>query len=123
MFAIMRKILVVAAFLVTFLFVFSATGAVFAQGIHLTLTPTTTVATPTVTHAPSKAVVKKNYFSNPQNDTEQTIQSLFAQRPANHLTYLNFCAYFVQYAVKIGVPANTIGLILLLPLLATIVAF
>lgn len=48
---------------------------------------------------------------------------LFKRRPADTLTPLNFTAYAVQSAVKSGVPSRTIILILLLPMLATIIAF
>lgn len=46
----------------------------------------------------------------------------FANRPADTLTPVNFIPYFVQYSIKIGVPANTVVLILLLPFLATSIA-
>jgi len=63
-------------------------------------------------------------ITKPESEQEKkTIVALFAKRPADKLTYYNFTAYLVQYGFKIGVPANTIILILLLPLLATIVAF
>jgi hypothetical protein len=68
--------------------------------------------------------IKKDDITKPEEDAEkQEVLKLFTQRPATHLTYTNFIAYFIQYSVKIGVPANTIILILLLPLLASIVAF
>ena len=52
----------------------------------------------------------------------QEYLELFENRPVDRLTPFNFMAYAVQYAVRQGVPANTIMLILLLPFLATIVA-
>lgn len=48
---------------------------------------------------------------------------LFERRPAENLTPLNFAAYAVQESVKAGVPSRTIILILLLPMLATLIAF
>lgn len=48
---------------------------------------------------------------------------LFAKRPADTLNPLNFAAYSIQSSVKAGVPSRTIILILLLPMLATIIAF
>lgn len=56
-------------------------------------------------------------------DSRDEVLDLFAKRPANSLTPLNFTAYFVQESVKAGVPSRTIILILLLPMLATIIAF
>ncbi len=48
---------------------------------------------------------------------------LFEKRPAKTLTPFNFAAYSVQESVRAGVPSRTIILILLLPMLATIIAF
>lgn len=48
---------------------------------------------------------------------------LFLKRPINEPNFLNFMGYTVQYAVRSGVPVNTIILILLLPFLATSVVF
>jgi hypothetical protein len=49
--------------------------------------------------------------------------ALFATRPANKLSWTNFAAFGVQYAVSVGIPANTVMLILMLPILATMLAF
>src|SRR5579859_6089435 len=114
----MKKIMFVLCCLFFFsLLVFAKGDTVFA--IPPTLTTTLPSTTPTVTPSTIKIDITKtdNYFQ------QQNIQTLFAKRPATKPTFLNFSAYIVQYAVKIGVPANTIVLILLLPLLATIVAF
>lgn len=53
---------------------------------------------------------------------EEAIQ-LFKLRPATKPTLLNFSAYLVQSAIRAGVPSATVILILLLPMLATIIAF
>lgn len=109
------------------LFVFSFVSAESSFAAELSLNPSITpsvteVATPSVTQA--QPALQKGDVTRPDNPLEQqSVRSLFSRRPANTPTVLNFCAYIVQYAVKIGVPANTIVLILLLPLLATIVAF
>jgi hypothetical protein len=58
-----------------------------------------------------------------QTARAENIKKLFANRPVSHLTPLNFIAYYIQYAVKAGVPTNTVILILLLPLLATAIVF
>lgn len=48
---------------------------------------------------------------------------LFNKRPINEPDFVNLMGYTVQYAVRTGVPVNTIILILLLPLIATIIVF
>lgn len=58
-----------------------------------------------------------------ENERRSEVLVLFTQRPADDLTLLNGIAYGVQFAVRSGVPANTIMLILLLPILATLYAF
>ena len=50
-------------------------------------------------------------------------EALFARRPIDHLSITNFMEYGIQYAYNSGIPANTIMLVLLLPLLASIYAF
>lgn len=54
---------------------------------------------------------------------KQEIQELFARRPAQELGLFNGIAAGVQYAIGLGIPANTIVLLLLMPVLATIVTF
>ena len=68
--------------------------------------------------------LKKGYVTQPEEASEKAqFFALFARRPATELTLFNFFAYGVQYAVSVGIPANTVMLILLLPLLATMLAF
>ncbi len=68
--------------------------------------------------------LKKEDITKPEEEAEKgQILDLFANRPISNLTPFNFIAFTVQYAVGVGVPANTIVLILLLPFLATLVAF
>lgn len=63
-------------------------------------------------------------LTKPEEDTKkQEIQELFERRPAQELGFLNGIAYGVQYAIGLGIPANTIVLLLLMPVLATIVTF
>lgn len=57
-----------------------------------------------------------------EEEAKREYLELFKSRPIDRVTPLNFMEYAVQYAVRQGVPANTIMLILLLPFLATIVA-
>lgn len=51
------------------------------------------------------------------------ILTLFADRRVESPSLWSFMAYWVQQAVMLGVPANTIVLILLAPIISTIVAF
>ena len=69
--------------------------------------------------------IKKGDVTQPE-EAEKRVEffALFAQRQVEKITPLNFMAYAVQYAVRTGgVPANTVVLILLLPLLASLIAF
>lgn len=56
-------------------------------------------------------------------DEKVEILSLFEQRSVDEPSIVNFFAYWVQEAILMGIPANTIVLILLIPILATLVAF
>lgn len=68
--------------------------------------------------------IKKEDVTRPEEEeVRDRILLLFDRRPITELTFLNVFGYSVQYAVGNGVPANTIVLIFLLPLLATVVAF
>src|SRR5258708_1645718 len=80
-------------------------------------------ATPTATPA-AQIKLEKGDITQPEAEkVKREVFALFAKRPADQPTIWNITAYLVQYAVKIGIPANTVILILLLQLLATIVAF
>jgi hypothetical protein len=77
----------------------------------------------------SDSAKKKEDKDKPQDVTQPEEEEakreyleLFKNRPISNITPFNFMEYSVQYAVRQGVPANTIMLILLLPFLATIVA-
>ncbi|KKQ96546.1 MAG: hypothetical protein A3C27_01815 [Candidatus Levybacteria bacterium RIFCSPHIGHO2_02_FULL_39_36] len=58
-----------------------------------------------------------------EDEAKKEFIELFSSRPIEDITFFNFAGFFVQYAVRSGVPANTIILILLLPFLATLVVF
>jgi len=64
-----------------------------------------------------------NAITNPEQDKQRkaVLTTLEKQRNINHVSFTNFMPYAIQYAILAGVPTNTIVLILLLPLLATIV--
>lgn len=48
---------------------------------------------------------------------------LYMKRPINDPDFLNIMEYTIQYAIRTGVPANIIILILLLPFIATLFVF
>lgn len=58
-----------------------------------------------------------------EEEAKKEFIELFSSRPIEDVNFFNFAGFFVQYAVRSGVPANTIILILLLPFLATLVVF
>jgi len=107
-------------FSLIFVFLFSSqTYAVFAQAIK-----PPKVATNAAELASQSAQAKETEkaVTEPE-ETKQKIEvvTLLEQRASGDLSFTNFFPYAVSYAVKAGVPANTIILILLLPLLATII--
>lgn len=70
-----------------------------------------------------KKIEKEDITKPEQIETKGEFFELFSKRPVQKPGVTNFLAYTVQYAVAEGVPANTIILILLLPFLATGIAF
>lgn len=67
--------------------------------------------------------VQKN-VTLPEAATEkEAILSLFESRKVESPSLFSFMGYWVQKAVAMGIPANTIFLILLTPFLATIISF
>lgn len=58
-----------------------------------------------------------------EQERREAVQNLLAHRPVEQPGIFNILAYAVQYAIGLGVPANTIVLVLLAPILAAIVAF
>jgi uncharacterized protein with transglutaminase domain len=98
----------------------------FAQTLDPTPTLSVTVKPPTL--AQQKKQVESlnqdiNNITNPEQDSQkdQIINTLREKRDVKNLTFANFAPFAIQYAIEAGVPTNTIVLILLLPLLATIV--
>lgn len=77
--------------------------------------------TQNVTPTPTTQTI--NDIINPQQDQQkqQIITTLIQKRHAENFTVENFAPFAILYAIRAGVPTNTINLILLLPLLATIV--
>jgi hypothetical protein len=66
----------------------------------------------------------KQDLTKPEEEEEKTdIQQLLERRPVTSPTFFNFFAYWVQKAIALGIPANTIVLIFLIPVIATLIAF
>lgn len=69
-------------------------------------------------------LAQNNDLTRPEELPEKNaILSLFESRPVDEPGIFNIMAYWVQEAVRVGVPANTIFLILLTPFLAFVVSF
>jgi hypothetical protein len=126
----MSKILLLPlAFVLLFLLL---TPVIHAQTAPLTTilpSATPTVATTSAGIATQSAEIIKDKtppqdITKPEEDKEkEEILALFQKRPIEEFNALNVVAFIVQNSVKAGVPSNTVILILLLPLLATIIAF
>jgi hypothetical protein len=115
--------------------------AIFSLSLYLNIlspifaqTPTpsedaTKAASEAATQATQSAKEKKSDekaekdVTQPEEDKrkKEVLTSLFEKRRVRELTATNFAPFAVQYAARAGVPTNTIILILLLPVLATII--
>jgi hypothetical protein len=106
------------AFLFIFFLTFFQTPKAQAQELNLFITPEPTAS------ASAKTDNKKSQKSVTEPEAEQQkkeVLTLLNKRATGDISFTNFLPYAVLYTVKAGVPANTITLILLLPLLATII--
>lgn len=98
-----------------------------------TSTPTSTTliqdGVPNLSNAANLILEKRDQITaqdktQPEELPEKVaVLSLFEARKVDQLSVFSFIAYWVQEAVSLGVPANTIFLILLAPILALIVSF
>ncbi len=125
--------------LTVIIFYAAATFLVNAEYSHaqIRLAPTTAeeelddeLATESATSSPSaeeleelRRIAEEDVTRPEEPASRDEILVLFENRPVENLTPFNFAAYSVQESVKAGVPSRTIILILLLPMLATIIAF
>ncbi len=112
-------------------------GLVFPIRTSLALSKKTLTPTPQVTITPeplaseSAAASQSSKFIPPQpkksDITQPTkpknkLERALLARPINHPSWNNFITYIVQQSVQHGLPVNTIVLILLLPLAASLIA-
>lgn len=121
---LMRKLLLL--FFLCFIVLANPLEA-FAQLATPTASPSGVSRTSTTTQTNKNSIKQPsqniNEIVNPEQDKQRDaiLSDLIEKRHASNLTLLNFAPFAIQYAIKAGVPTNTIVLILLLPLLATIV--
>jgi hypothetical protein len=107
---------VIISLLLIFSFLFFKPSSAEAQEINQVTSPTPT--------APVKEDPKqlKKLLANPESDQEKKEAiTLITQRAKGDIGVINFLPYAMLHAIQTGVSANTITLILLLPLLATII--
>ena len=113
-------------FLAIFCLLFIHSNSVFAQVKPTSLDSLneTRVATDEASEATKSAkkdkIIKEEDITKPEEEeAKKEFLELFSKRPIEDISVFNLAGYTVQYAVRSGVPANTIILILLLPVLAT----
>lgn len=93
-----------------------------------TTTSSSTEVTPSTTAAgiisQQKIAAANNDLTKPEDLPEKVaIITLFEARQVDELSFFNAIAYWVQETVRSGIPANTVYLILLTPILALLVSF
>lgn len=128
----MRLLLLLSAL---FIF-FNSASSVNAQGVFGPLddeqatvpadlaTDSADLASPSAEAREQIKEIKKKDLTQPEEIEERgEVFELLSQRQVDTISPTNFIAYAIQFSVRAGVPANTIMLILLLPILATLVAF
>lgn len=90
----------------------------------ITPTPTSSpTATPSAVVQTPKQTTAAQLEEQARLKNIKEIDALFARRPVTQPTAINIIAYEVQQAIRVGVPIDTVLLLLLMPLLATIVVF
>lgn len=69
-----------------------------------------------------RVVEKKDDITEPTPEIKGKLERYLAEHPPKPLTVTNFLQHAIRQAVKQGVPANTVVLILLFPLVAAVIA-
>lgn len=122
----MKYFLVLSLIALFFLIPGGAYAQDFLEGIptleEITSTQSAT-ASESAREAEALSRIKQEDVTRPEGPEDDQALILFKQRPADELTATNIMAFLVQTSVKAGVPSRTVILILLLPMLATIIAF
>lgn len=122
--------------LATTIFLGSANNVVNAQAIQTNFSSTTDSLSASSSEQATTSEVNtagiidafttppKRDLTKPEEQPQKNeIQVLLERRPAQELTLFNFFAFWVQKAIGLGIPANTIVLLLLIPVIATLVTF
>lgn len=117
-----------ATLFLSIFFVLAFTKTSYAQRLFPLAEPQIDIATSAATASQSAeaeaiARIQQQDVTRPEGPEDEQAVALFKQRPAENLTLTNAFAFLVQASVKSGVPSRTVILILLLPMLATIIAF
>jgi uncharacterized protein with transglutaminase domain len=70
-----------------------------------------------------RVVEKEADITEPTAEVKGKLEKILEENPVGNLTPSNFIRFSLRYAVEQGVPANTLVLILMFPLIATVVVF
>ncbi len=130
------KLLQTLTVLFTFIFVFSIVPQTQAQTKPNRLTPTpsatpvptlSTEATSATQLATSSANVKPFGLTNSDltnsEASDSPLKTILDQNPIGPLSWNNFISHAIRRMVSDGVPANTVVLVLMLPIIAALAAF
>jgi hypothetical protein len=109
------------------LFVLFIVLQVFAGRVGAQEATTAAVATGSAVASESSVVIEsepvvKTDLTQPTEGVKSKLVKLIEEHPAGELSWNNFLRFFMERAVKQGVPANTLVLIILFPLAVTLVA-
>lgn len=77
----------------------------------------------TVSPIVKKVVEKTPDLTEDKPEVKDKLERILEENPVGRLRFNNFIRYCIRYAVEQGVPANTLVLLLMFPLIATIVVF
>ena len=114
----MRKIYISLVFIFTALVSFIAgTRILIAQSVRFTPTPT-----PATIESPKPTIVPATDITQPTEETLGPLEKLLESQKLGPIWPSNPLKYAIRTAVEEGVPANTIVLLLLLPVIAAIIA-
>lgn len=114
---------------------FSGVACSFAQEIGSTSPATTSTSSHEVGTTTDDSILSaggllealttpRKDLTRPEDQPEKDeIQQLIEKRPVSSPNPFNLIAYWVQKAIALGIPANTIVLILLIPVIAMLVTF
>ncbi len=85
---------------------------------------TSTVSHPHLDSFDALSIISSSNFMESKEERENNeVQNVLSKRPVREPGIFSFIAYTVQKAIALGIPANTIVLIFLIPVLATLITF